>query len=381
MKTIFYNGRRFAGDAFVADAFVEVTGMKITAIGTGHIHADSPGKQQSSTFIDLDGGYIVPAFIDIQLYGGHGQLFGEHPSVEALKATWQYSMEGGATHILPTVATNAPEVMDAAIEAVRAYWQQGLPGVVGLHLEGPFINPERRGAHIAKFIRKPTLQDVETLMNKGKGIVKMMTLAPEVCPPEVIRYLQEQDVIVSAGHSNASFEQATQAFENGINLATHLFNAMSPMQHRAPGLAGAILYSPHVYASIIADGHHADYPVIAIAKKIMGERLFLITDAVTENTNGMYQHRLQGDKYVVPDGTLSGSALTMLKAVQNCMEKIGFSIEESLRMASLYPAQVLKMNDTLGYIRKDYQAELLWLDSHFQLKGVYTNGSFTHLGV
>ena len=125
------------------------------------------------------------------------------------------------------------------------------------------------------------------------------------------------------------------AFANGINLATHLFNAMSPMQHRAPGLAGAILYSPNVRASIIVDGHHADFPVISIAKKIMGNRLFLITDAVTENTEGVYQHRLQGDKYIVPDGTLSGSALTMLKAVKICIEKLHLSLEESLRMANI----------------------------------------------
>ncbi|HYF32456.1 MAG TPA: N-acetylglucosamine-6-phosphate deacetylase [Chitinophagaceae bacterium] len=376
MKTIFYNGRRFTGDAFVADAYVEVAGNKIDSIGTG-----LPAHAPTDTLVDVDGGYIVPAFIDIQLYGGHGRLFGEHPSVEALKATWQYSMEGGATNILPTVATNATDIMYAAIDAVRDYQQQGLPGIVGLHLEGPFINPARRGAHITGFIKRPLMHDVEALMKKGKGIIKMMTLAPEVCPPEIIHYLQQHDVIISAGHSNATFEEATTAFEHGINLATHLFNAMSPMQHRSPGLAGAILFSQHVYASIIADGHHADYPVIAIAKKIMGERLFLITDAVTENTEGVYQHRLQGDKYTVADGTLSGSALTMLKAVHNCLEHIGLSLEESLRMASLYPAQVLGMDDRLGYIRKDYNAELLWLDNHLQLKGVYTNGSLTRFNV
>lgn len=372
MKTVFYNGSRFAGDAFVTDAYVEVTGDVITGLGSG-----TPVYSPDDSMVDLDGGYIVPAFIDIQLYGGHRQLFGEHPSVEALKATWQYSMEGGATQMLPTVATNSSEVMHAAIKAVHAYWQQGLPGVVGLHLEGPFINPVRRGAHIQEFIRRPSLRDAEALMSAGKGIIKMMTLAPEVCPPEVIAYLQEQGVIISAGHSNATFEEAMAAFDNGITVTTHLFNAMSPMQHRAPGLAGAILFAQHVYASIIADGHHADYSVIAIAKKVMGERLFLITDAVTENTSGVYQHRPQGDKYVVTDGTLSGSALTMLKAVQNCIDKVGLSLEESLRMASLYPAQVLKIDDAIGYIRKDYKAELIWLDTHLQLKGVYTNGSFT----
>ena len=376
MKTIFYNGKIFTGQAFAEGGYVEVTGKKITAIGRGSFN---PGnKPPSSIAIDLQSGYLTPAFIDIQLYGGHKQLFGEHPSVESLKATVQYSLEGGATHILPTVATNSPAIMHAAIEAVRKYWDQGLPGVIGLHLEGPFINPERRGAHITAFIKKPTLQDAESLMKAGEGIIKMMTLAPEVCPPEVISYLQQHGVIISAGHSNASFDEAMNAFANGIDLATHLFNAMSPMQHRAAGLAGAILYSPNVRASIIVDGHHADFPVISIAKKIMGDRLFLITDAVTENTKGVYQHQLQGDKYVVPDGTLSGSALTMLKAVHNCIEKLNFSLEESLRMASIYPAQAIRMDNELGQIKEGYQAELLWLDNDLQLKGIYTNGSLVH---
>lgn len=373
MKTAFYNGRIFTGTEFLKDAFVEVDGNIITSVG-----AQQPAAKNA---IDLEGGLLAPAFIDIQIYGGNNRLFGEHPSVDALKATVEYSLKGGAAHILPTVATNSPEIVNAAIEAVRAYWQQGLPGVAGLHLEGPFINPEKRGAHIREFIKKPSLKDAEELIRTGIGVIKMMTLAPEVCSPEVIGYLQQQNIIISAGHTNATYEQATGAFGKNIHLATHLFNAMSPLQHRAPGTAGAILNSSHVHASIIADGHHVDYPAIAIAKKIMGERLFLVTDAVTQNTSGVYQHQLQGDKYVVQDGTLSGSALTMLKAVRNCIDHIGISLEEALRMASLYPARVLKLEHQLGSIANDHKAELIWLDEQLQLKGVYTNGSFTRLGI
>jgi len=355
MSTAFYNGRIFTGDEFIDEITL-------------------PGEGSADARIDLQGGVLAPAFIDLQLYGGNNQLFGEHPSVEALKATVDYSLAGGATLILPTVATNSQHILNAAIEAVRAYWNKGLPGVAGLHLEGPFINPVRRGAHIPEFIKNPTLQDAEELMRTGKGIIKMMTLAPEVCPPEVINYLQENGVIISAGHSDATFEQAAN-----ITLATHLFNAMSPLQHGAPGMVGAILYNENVRATIIADGHHVDYPVIAIAKKIMGERLLLITDAVTTNTSGLYQHRLKGDKYVMPDGTLSGSALTMLKAVRNCIEHVGISLEESLRMASLYPAKVLRLDHKRGRIAEGYDAEFVWLDENLQLKAVYTNGSLHHM--
>jgi N-acetylglucosamine-6-phosphate deacetylase len=367
MKSKFYNGRIFTGDAFVENAAVEVEGSTITAIN---------GQQNADVAIDLHGGILAPAFIDLQLYGGNNHLFGEHPSVEALKATVQYSLAGGATHILPTVATNSQEIMNAAIEVVREYQSLGLPGVAGLHLEGPFISSARRGAHILKYIRQPTLKDAEELIRNGKGIIKMMTLAPEVCPPEVISYLQQNGVIISAGHTNATYEQA---FNNGITLATHLFNAMSPLQHRAPGMVGAIMHNKNVHATIIADGYHVDYPVISIAKKIMGERLLLITDAVTANTSGVYQHQLDGDKYVMPDGTLSGSALTMLKAVRNCIEHVGISLEESLRMASLYPARVLQLEHKLGRIANGYDAELIWLNENLQLKGVYTNGSFNHM--
>ncbi len=373
MRTAFHNGRIFTGDAFVENVFVEAEHTSIISTATKNSSAE--------VLIDLEGGLLIPSFIDIQLYGGNNKLFGEHPSVEALKATLEYSLSGGAANILPTVATNSQDVVNAAIEAVRSYWQQGLPGVVGLHLEGPFINPAKRGAHIPQFIRKPTLKDAEELMRTGMGVIKMITLAPEVCPPEVISYLQQNGVIISAGHTDATFEQATSAFNNGIRLVTHLFNAMSSLQHRAPGMVGAVLNNKNVHASIIADGHHVDYPVIAIAKKIMGDRLLLITDAVTVNTTGFYQHQLQGDKYIVPDGTLSGSALTMLKAVKNCIEHVGISMEEAFRMASLYPAKMLQLDDKLGRISNGCNAELLWLDDQLQLKGMYTNGSFTRMGI
>jgi N-acetylglucosamine-6-phosphate deacetylase len=402
MTTLFHNGTIFTGDEFITGSSVEVNGriLQVPSKAEGQSQdrpapSSYPGSArdgqaqdtpaQSSAFdsaqdMDLKGGYLVPAFIDLQLYGGNGLLFGEHPSVEALKAVVAYSTAGGATRILPTVATNAPHIMHAAIEAVRSYWQQGLPGVAGLHLEGPYINPARRGAHITEFIKSPSLAEVKELVAAGKGIIKMMTLAPEVCSPEVISYLQQAGIIISAGHSDASFQQAISAFENGIGMATHLFNAMSPMQHRAPGLAGAILHSSHVQASIIADGYHVDYNVIAIAKKIMGERLLLITDAVTENKEGVYQHRLLEDRYVVVDGTLSGSALTMLEAVKNCVVHVGIPLQECLRMASLYPARVLGIEKTVGRIAPGYEAELLWLDQQLNLEGVYSNGLLTRFG-
>lgn len=324
-----------------------------------------------SDIIDLQGNLLVPAFIDLQIYGGNGRLFGEFPSVEALKATQAYCLAGGATLFLPTVATNSEAVMFAAIDAVRAYWNQGGRGVLGLHLEGPFIHPAKRGAHLPEFILPPTLENVKKILSYGEAVIKMMTFAPELCSGEVLDFLLRQNIVLSAGHSNATYEQGMAAFNKGIKTATHLFNAMSALQHRAPGLAGAILDHPAVNVSIVADGHHVDFPVIRISKKVLGERLFLITDAVTENPNGRYTHRRQGDKFVLADGTLSGSALTMVQAVKNCVNDAGIPLEEALRMASLYPARVLGLDQVFGQIEAGFVASFVVLNQNGDLVSVF----------
>ncbi len=189
----------------------------------------------------------------------------------------------------------------------------------------------------------------------------MITLAPEICSDEVVQLIKEAGVIISAGHSNATYAEGIDAFNKGISVATHLFNAMSSLQHRAPGLVGAIFQHQKAMASVIPDGHHVDFAAISIAKKIMGDRLFMITDAVTETSEGYYPHQLDGDKYV-SEGILSGSAITMAQGVKNCVEKVGIALEEALRMASLYPAKVLGLDNELGKLEKGYQAAFVIMD-------------------
>jgi N-acetylglucosamine-6-phosphate deacetylase len=199
------------------------------------------------------------------------------------------------------------------------------------------------------------------LLEYGKGVITMITIAPEVCSDELIELIKSYGVVISAGHSNATFQQAIEGFNKGIPAATHLYNAMSPLQHREPGMVGAIMEHDKVECSIIPDGYHVDFAAISIAKKVMKERLFIITDAVTETSEGYYPHQKEGDKYV-SNGILSGSALTMATAVKNCVEKVGIELDEALRMASLYPAKVLGLDNQLGRIRKGYKAELIFLD-------------------
>lgn len=311
--------------------------------------------------VERPGTILAPGFIDLQIYGGNGRLFSQYPSADSLEATYDYCAQGGATHFCITIATNSKEVVSAGIAAVRDYWKKGGKGLLGLHLEGPFINKEKRGAHLEEFIHAPTEQEIAELLEEGKGVIRLMTLAPESCDPGLVRLLLDNGVAVSAGHSQATYAQASQGFGNGIKLATHLFNAMSPLQSREPGMVGAIYDHPGVMSSMVVDGVHTDFAAVRISKKIMGDRLFLITDAVTETREGPYPHVFQGDRYCMPNGTLSGSSLTMTKAVMNCVNHCGIGLEEACRMASTYPARAIGIDDRLGYIKNGYEAHFTFL--------------------
>jgi N-acetylglucosamine-6-phosphate deacetylase len=299
---------------------------------------------------------ITPGFIDLQLYGGNGKLFSNSLDTESLEATFAYCVSGGCSHFLITMATNSMENFLKGIDAAGAYMTSGKKGLLGLHLEGPWISKAKKGAHIEAFIKKPTLEEVELLLEKGKGIIKIITLAPEQCDDEIITLLMDNGILVSAGHSNATYSQASYAFEIGVPAATHLFNAMSPLQGREPGMVGAIYDDPNVMASIICDGVHVDFNSVRISKKIMGERLFFITDAVTSIEEGYYHHVFQGNRYTLPDGTLSGSCMTMMSTFKNAVQRAGISVEESLKMCSTYPAGLMK-DPFLGKIQVGQHAD------------------------
>jgi N-acetylglucosamine-6-phosphate deacetylase len=304
--------------------------------------------------IDCNHLLIAPGLLDLQIYGAGGYLFSNEPSAIALKTMTEALLRAGTSGFCPTLATNSMEIFHQAIKVVK---ENPHPAVLGLHLEGPYINPVKRGAHITEYIKRPGKKEVEGLLKEANGVIKIMTLAPEMCDPEIIKLLKDKGVVVSAGHSNATFEEATKGYENGITTNTHLFNAMSSIHHRDTGLPGAVYLSKNVYASIIADGIHVDFNTLKISKRIMKERLFLITDAVEENKDGAYVHVKQKDRFTLPDGTLSGSMLTMLGAVKNCVEFAEIPLDEALRMASAYPAKVLGLDDR-GKIEPGLKANL-----------------------
>ena len=336
MKQAYLADSLFTGTEMLNGHAILIDHQRITGIvPKGYIPSDYPVEILSDSL-------ITPAFIDLQLYGGNGKLFSHSLDTEALDATYAYCVSGGCAHFMITMATNSMKNIYRGIEVTAEYMASGKKGLLGIHLEGPWIHPLKKGAHVEAFIKKPSRQDVLSLLEKGRGTIKMITLAPEQCDEEILQILMDIGILVSAGHSNASYAQAKRAFEMGVPAATHLFNAMSPLQGREPGLVGAIYDDPNVMSSIICDGVHVDFASVRISKKIMGERLFYITDAVTPHSGGYYEHVFRGDRYTLPDGTLSGSCMTMISTFKNSVRKAGISIEESLKMCSSYPAGLLK---------------------------------------
>jgi N-acetylglucosamine-6-phosphate deacetylase len=368
MATAFIAREIFTGQTIETGKAVLVNDSKITGIVD---MADIPAGYRRK---ELPGYMLAPAFIDLQIYGGNGRLFSADLTTDALDAVYEYCLQGGCTQFLITLATNSIEKFIQSMEVARNYQAGGGKGLLGIHLEGPYINPAKKGAHIERFIKKPTPAEIRLLLEKGKGIFKMMTLAPEMCDRECIELLLQNNIVVSAGHSNGRYGEAIDGFYQGITAATHLFNAMSPLQGREPGMVGAIYDNPDVRSSIVCDGVHVDFASVRISKKTMGERLFFITDAVAEVQYGDYVHVFKGDRYTLPDGTLSGSALTMLQAVKNGVEKAGIPLPEALRMASLYPATVMGLEKKWGSITPGARADLILLDDQLDLLQVIVDG-------
>ena len=348
----------FTGSNWISEVVIEIADGKIIAI-------KKEGYDHKNAFP-----LVVPALIDLQIYGAGGKLLSEFPEASTIQLIYDYCVAGGAAYFQPTIASQSNEIIMAAIKAVKDYKSSGGKGCMGLHIEGPWINPIKKGAHNEAVIHSPTMEEVKAIVDYGAGDIGMITVAPEICSKEIIDFIQSKGIVVSAGHTNADYETANTFFDNGIKVATHLYNAMSALQHRAPGVVGALFNHPRAMCSLVADGYHVDFSAIQIAKKLMGDRLFCITDAVTTTNTGFYQHYLVGDKYESA-GTLSGSALTQLKSVNNLVEQVGIDVGEAVKMCSLYPAKVMQQKGITGTIEINENADLLCLSADRQLLKMY----------
>ena len=329
----------------------------------------------------LKAGLLVPGFIDVQVNGGGGALLNDSPTVATVRRIAESHRKFGTTGMLPTVITDAPEVLSKAIAAVKAARAENIPGVLGIHIEGPFLDKERKGAHEARFIREMTEADVAQIANADCGSI-MLTLAPNRVAPTLITSLAGKGVLVSLGHSEASVAEVTKALAAGARAFTHLFNAMSQLNGREPGMVGAALTDHDSYCGLIADGFHVHDAAmkVALAAKPRS-RIMLVTDAMPTAAGGPDSFELQGrkihlknGKLQLDDNTLAGSNLTMDEAVRYCVERLGVALEDALRMASLNPASFLRRDQELGRIKPGYLASLVHLDDDLHVLETWIDG-------
>ncbi len=374
------NGTLFTGAAELNDLAVWVVGDRIQALLPPHqLPADLPQ-------VDLQSHYVAPGFIDLQLNGCGGVMFNDQIAPATLEVMHQTNLRSGTTSFLPTLITASDADMITALEVVAAYRQQHSSQVLGVHLEGPYLNPRRKGIHNGGYIRPPDWPMLKRVAQANSTGVRLITLAPEMVEPAAIQLLTEAGVVVAAGHTDATYEQAIAGFDAGITMATHLFNAMTPWQGRSPGMVGAVFNRAEIYAGIIADGHHVHFQSIALAQKIKGDRLLLVTDAtppagttLASFVIGGQEVFYQAGKCVSADGTLGGSALTMIEAVKNCVEHLSLPLAEALRMASLYPAAAIGYAQELGKIAPGYRANLVIFNRDWSVTGVVDQGQYQNL--
>ena len=370
------NCRVLADEGFLDDHAVLLEGNKIIAVVDAEdARVDNANRQ------DLGGGLLLPGFVDTQVNGGGGVLFNDTPDVATIEVIGRAHRRFGTTSFLPTLISDDLSVVNAAIAAVDAAIASGVAGVEGIHIEGPFISQTRKGAHDSAHIRALGPEHVALLSSLRRGRT-LVTLAPERASLETISKLQEAGVVIAAGHSNASYANIIEALARGVRGFTHLFNAMSPLQSREPGVVGAALHDPDSWCAIIVDGWHV-HPVtlqIGLASK-RHERFMLVTDAMPNVGTDLGSFQLQGRRIEVVDGrcvdeqgTLSGSALDMASAVRNAITLLGLPIETAIRMASTYPAEFLGLGDQLGRIAPGYRANLVLADAQLRVLDTWIDG-------
>ncbi|WP_455820828.1 N-acetylglucosamine-6-phosphate deacetylase [Pseudomonas cerasi] len=332
----------------------------------------------------VDGAIIAPGFIDLQLNGCGGVQFNDDISaisVETLQIMQKANEKSGCTSFLPTLITSTDALMKRAVEVMRAWLAQNSNQALGLHLEGPWLNPLKKGTHDPDLIRTPDSALVDFLCANA-DVISKITLAPEKVDAAVIRKLRDAGIIISAGHSHSTYAEAQAGIDAGVSFATHLYNAMPTTSGREPGLIGALFDSPDVWCGIIADGLHVHYANIRNAKRIKGDKLILVTDATAPAGASIDRFIFAGKTIyyrnglcVDENGTLSGSALTMIEAVANSVEHVGISLDEALRMATLYPARALGVDTHLGSIEAGKVANLTVFTRDYKITRTIVNGN------
>ena len=376
MRTALVNGRILADDCVVSGRTLLLSGSRIEALV-------DPGDSrcQEAAIVDIEGQLLLPGFIDVQVNGGGGVLFNDDPSPESIQAIGAAHRRFGTTGFMPTLISDDLQTIGRAIDAVQWALDAGMPGVLGIHIEGPFLNSARRGVHDSRHLRllDAGLVSLLSRLRAGKTVV---TLAPEMTTPEIVAKLTAAGVLVSAGHSDASYGETAAAIAHGLRGFTHLFNAMARLEPRDPGIVGAALYDENTWCGIIVDGHHVDPIMLKLALRCKRhDRFMLVTDGMPAVGSTEPTFVLQGRTIRVVDGicrdengTLAGTALDMAAAVRNSVSLLGLDIAEAARMASQYPAEFLGLGHELGRIVPGYRANLVQMDDEFKVRRTWIEG-------
>jgi len=344
----------------------------MTSISASKVY--TPGKVLSNVSISFEKGYITSIksfdglptygnicapFFDTHINGGEKHYLTEDNSEAAIDDIFRASYQTGTFYVLPTIITSSLENILKSFEVMRSYQKKHpTSGVIGMHLEGPFLNPVKRGAHLAKYVRVPTDSEIKTFLENGKDLIKIWTIAPEQFTESQIKMILDAGVCTSVGHSNATANEAKSAFSMGINLVTHLYNAMSGLHHRKPGLVGAALANKEVWAPIIIDGKHCDFEAAKVAFNAKPERLFLISDALFLGRKKIefqweeFDAKLINGEYINSDGNLAGSAISMGEAVHNAVHEVDIPLETAIEMSTERPFRALGLDPKLGQIKE-----------------------------
>lgn len=370
------NGRVLTDRGIEEGIAVLVQAGRIVAVVSEH-----EALQSADDAYDLQGAILLPGFIDCQVNGGGGVLFNNSPDAESLRRIGAAHRTFGTTGFLPTLISDDAGRMREAVAATHAAIAQGVPGVLGIHLEGPYLAPTRKGTHDPSKFRVPDAQEIELATALDNGIT-LITLAPERVGADTVRALVERGAIVCAGHTAASYEETRTGIDAGIRGFTHLFNAMSPLTGREPGAVGAAMEDAGTWCGVIVDGHHVHPASLRVALKAKARgKVFLVTDAMPPVGADDPSYELYGEVITARDGvvrnaagTLAGSALDMATAVRNSVRILGLPLEEAARMASAYPAEFLGLGDRYGRIAPGYRADLVALDDDLQVVATWIDG-------
>lgn len=376
MRLALSNARVLGGEGFLEGHCVLIENGRIL-----DVVPESDPRCQGAQRRDLGGQLLLPGFIDCQVNGGGGVLFNDAPSVDTIRTIGAAHRRFGTTAFLPTLISDDLTVVARAIAAVREALDAGVPGVLGIHIEGPYLSVARRGVHSASKLRTLDAGAVELLSSLGKGRT-LVTLAPEMTQPELIGRLVQAGVIVSAGHTNATYAEVRAALDQGLSCFTHLFNAMSQLTAREPGAVGAALEDSRSWCGIIVDGVHTSPVVLRLAMRVkLRERFVLVTDAMpsvgTEARSFTLQGRtitVEGDICRDEDGRLAGSNIDMASCVRNAVRLLDLPLAQAVAMASRHPAQLLGLDHELGSIAAGARANLTLVDEDLKVLETWIDG-------